>query len=266
MGSSGSDPGASRRPVIGLTTYVERARWGAWDRDAALLPHSYVAAVAAAGGAPVLLPPLPDGADEVVAGLDGLLVAGGADVDPALYGEEPHDTTDRPRTDRDRWERALLDRALERGLPVLAVCRGLQVLNVALGGTLHQHLPEVCGHEGHRPELGTYGTTSVRVVCDSKLWAIIGEAVEVPCHHHQAVDRLGDRLWATATAADGTIEAVELSDPDRWVVGVQWHPEDGTDQRLFDAFVAEARRSGGDRRTSASNSDGQNERGEASAR
>lgn len=233
-----------RRPVIGITTYVEPARWGAWDRDAALLPHSYVAAVIDAGGAPVLLPPVPDGADAVLDTLDGLLVSGGADVDPALYGQAAHPTTDQPRRDRDGWERELLEGAVERALPVLAVCRGLQVLNVALGGTLHQHLPEVCGHEGHRPVPGTYGTTGVRVVAGSKLAEAIGDAADVPCHHHQAIDQLGDGLWATALAADGTIEAVERRG-EPWVVGVQWHPEDGTDPRLFAAFVAEAHRSGG---------------------
>ena len=227
--------------MVGITTYVERARWGPWDRDAALLPDSYVAAVFAAGGAPVLLPPLPDGADTVVEALDGLLLSGGADVDPALYGRDPHEATDRPRTDRDRWERALLEGALDRDLPVLAVCRGLQVLNVALGGTLHQHLPEVCGHERHRPVPGTYGTTAVRTVWGSKLAEIIGEVAEVPCHHHQAIDSLGAGLWATATAGDGTIEAVERHGGG-WVLGVQWHPEDGADPRVFDAFVAEAAR------------------------
>ena len=253
----------TRRPVIGITTYVERATWGPWDRDAALLPRSYVAAVVAAGGVPVLLPPVPDAADDVAARLDGLLLSGGADVDPALYGQDPHATTDAPRPDRDQWERALLEAALDRRIPVLAVCRGLQVLNVARGGTLHQHLPEVCGGEVHRPALGSYGAVAVRVVHGSKLADIVGERLEVPCHHHQAVDHLGDGLWATATASDGTIEAVELSDPDRWVVGVQWHPEDGVDARLFDAFVAQTLRSGGDRWPSASNSRRQNEGWEA---
>jgi gamma-glutamyl-gamma-aminobutyrate hydrolase PuuD len=251
----------TRRPVIGITTYVEPARWGSWDRDAALVPHSYVTAVSAAGGAPVLLPPVPDAADAVLGALDGLLISGGADVDPARYGQDPHATTDRPRTDRDSWEGELLAGALERGIPVLAVCRGLQVLNVALGGTLHQHLPEVCGHDGHRPVPGTYGTTAVEVVAGTRLAAAIGDAAQVPCHHHQAVDRVADGLVVSARAADGTIEGIELDDADRWVVAVQWHPEDSPDGRLFDELVAEAHRSGGDRWSSAYNSRRQNEEG-----
>lgn len=235
----------SRRPVIGITTYVEPARWGSWDREAALLPHSYVAAVVAAGGAPVLLPPVPDGAEDVVGTLDGLLISGGADVDPALYGQDAHAATDRPRTDRDSWESDLLRLALDRHLPVLAVCRGLQVLNVAMGGTLHQHLPEVCGHDGHRPVPGTYGSSDVALEPGTRIAGMIGEAAVVPCHHHQAVDRVADGLVVSGRAADGTVEAMELVDPGRWVVAVQWHPEDSADGRLFDALVAEARRSGG---------------------
>lgn len=230
------------RPVVGITTYVEPARWGSWDRDAALLPHSYVAAVVAAGGVPVLLPPVPDGAGAAIGILDGLLVSGGADVDPARYGQKPHATTDRPRTDRDSWEADLLRLALDRRLPVLAVCRGLQVLNVALGGTLHQHLPEVCGHDGHRPVPGTYGSSEVTLEAGTRIAGIIGHVAVVPCHHHQAVDRVADGLLVSGRAADGTVEAMELADPDRWVVAVQWHPEDGTDPRLAEAFVAEARR------------------------
>jgi gamma-glutamyl-gamma-aminobutyrate hydrolase PuuD len=257
------------RPVIGITTYVEPARWGSWDRDAALLPQSYVAAVVAAGGVPVLLPPVPDAAAAVIATLDGLLVSGGADVDPSRYGQAAHETTDRPRTDRDSWESDLLRLALESRIPVLAICRGLQVLNVALGGTLHQHLPDVCGHEGHRPVPGTYGTTTVGLVAGTRVATILGSRaptgvaaeVDVPCHHHQAVDRAGDGLVVSGRAADGTIEAMELDDADRWVVAVQWHPEDGTDPRLFEAFVAEAARSGGDRRASAYDSRRQDEEG-----
>jgi gamma-glutamyl-gamma-aminobutyrate hydrolase PuuD len=247
--------------VIGITTYVEPARWGSWDRDAALLPHSYVTAVAAAGGAPVLLPPVPDGADAVMAGLDGLLISGGADVDPSLYGQLPHESTDRPRQDRDGWETDLLRLALDRAIPVLAICRGLQVLNVALGGTLHQHLPEVCGHDAHRPVPGTYGSTAVEVVAGTRLAAAIGDAAQVPCHHHQAVDRVADGLVVSARAADATVEGLELDDPDRWVVAVQWHPEDGTDPRLAAAFVAEARPSGGSNRSRDVDSRPQNEEG-----
>lgn len=241
----------TNRPIIGITTYVEPARWGSWDRVAAFVPHSYVAAIVAAGGLPVLLPPVPGAATAAIDPLDGLLISGGADVDPALYGQHPHATTDAPRTDRDTWEGELLHLALERHLPVLAVCRGLQVLNVALGGTLHQHLPEVCGHDGHRPVPGTYGSTAVSVVAGTTLAAIVGEVAEVPCHHHQAVDRPAEGLVVSARAADGTVEAMERVGDEHWVVAVQWHPEDGTDPRLAEAFVAQASRSGGDRRSSA---------------
>jgi anthranilate synthase component 2/putative glutamine amidotransferase len=144
------------------------------------------------------------------------------------------------RPDRDRWDQALLAAALERDLPVLAVCRGLQVLDVALGGTLHQHVPDVVGHEGHRPVPGTYGTTRVTLEPGSKLAAALGDELDVPCHHHQAIDRVPDALTAVGRAADGLVEAVEM--PDRsFVVGVQWHPEDSGDQRLFEALVDAAR-------------------------
>lgn len=235
MGSNGS------RPVVGITTYVEEARWGAWERRAALVPHSYVAAVAEGGALPVLLPPLGSGAAQVVARLDGLVVSGGADVDPARYGASADARTDRPRTDRDEWEVALLDAAIAAGTPVLAICRGLQVLNVARGGTLHQHLPDVCGHDGHRPVLGEFAPTAVTLEPGTRLAGILGEAADVPCSHHQAVDAVGAGLTVAARSTDGTVEALEL-DGDAWVVGVQWHPEAGTDPRLVAAFVSECAR------------------------
>jgi gamma-glutamyl-gamma-aminobutyrate hydrolase PuuD len=234
----------ARPPRIGLPTYVERARWGPWDRPAALLPHAYVTAVVGAGGLPVLLPPadVPSPATAAAAaldGLDGLVLTGGADVDPAVYGADVALETTGLRPDRDAWERALLAEALERDLPVLAICRGLQLLDVSLGGTLHQHVPDVVGHAGHRPEPGTYGSTDVQVRPGTHLAVIVGDSVQVPCHHHQSIDRLGTGLTVAATAPDGVIEAVEA--PDRgFVLGVQWHPEDGDDPRLFDALVAAA--------------------------
>jgi gamma-glutamyl-gamma-aminobutyrate hydrolase PuuD len=226
VASNASEPAP---PRIGLPTYVLDARWGAWDRTAALLPSSYVDAVAGAGGLPVLLPPVdvPGAAAVAVDALDGLLLTGGEDI-----GDHEG---------RDGWEQALLAAALERDLPVLAVCRGLQLLDVAMGGSLHEHVPDVVGHEGHRPVPGTYGTTSVKVVPGSQLAAIIGDEADVPCHHHQAIDRLADGLEVVATAGDGIVEAVEA--PDRpFVLGVQWHPEDGRDMRLFDALIEAARR------------------------
>jgi gamma-glutamyl-gamma-aminobutyrate hydrolase PuuD len=232
----------SRPPRIGLPTYVEHARWGPWDRAAALLPAAYVDGVVRAGGLPVLLAPvdLPGAAEAAVDALDGLLLTGGADIDPSEYGADRDPETKGLRPDRDRWDQELLAAALARDLPVLAVCRGLQVLDVALGGTLHQHVPDVVGHDGHRPVPGTYGTTHVTLETGSRLAATLGEELDVPCHHHQAIDRVPDELRAVGRAADGLVEAVEM--PGRsFVVGVQWHPEDSDDQRLFEALVAAAR-------------------------
>jgi gamma-glutamyl-gamma-aminobutyrate hydrolase PuuD len=239
-----SHPTAERLPRIGLTTYVEPARWGSWNQRAALLPANYVEMVAAAGGLPVLLPPIVPGDDataarSAVAGVDGIVLTGGADVAPDHYGATPHAETDLPRADRDRWELAVLRAALAADMPVLAVCRGAQVLNVAQGGTLHQHLPDVLHQHNHRPALGTFGQVPVRVEPGTHLAAIMGEAPEVRCHHHQAIDRLGAGLAVSARADDGTIEAVELTDA-RFALGVQWHPEEAGDTRLFEALIAAA--------------------------
>lgn len=232
-------------PRIGLSTYLEQARWGVWDERSALLPAAYAEVVVAAGGVPVLLPPImpepvAQAAAAVVAGIDGLVLTGGSDVDPAHYDAAAHAETDAPHTARDDWELALLRAALDADLPVVAVCRGAQLVNVARGGTLHQHLPEVLGDETHRPELGTYGKVDVIVEAGSRLAEILGEAPDVRCHHHQAIDRLGEHVVVCARAADGTIEAVELDDQ-RFAIGVQWHPEETRDSRLFTALVAAAR-------------------------
>lgn len=234
-----------RRPVVGVTTYTENARWPGWTRQAALLPQVYVDSVARAGGVPVLLPPHAadepdDAATAVVAALDAIVLSGGADVDPVHYGEARGPRT-RTRPERDEWELAVLRAALERRMPVLAVCRGMQLLNVACGGTLHQHLPDVLdGSTAHQPGTGAFGTTEVRVTPASRLAAIVGRRVTVSCHHHQAVRVLGNGLGAAAWAADETIEAVEHFDHE-FVVGVQWHPEeDAADARLFRALVAAA--------------------------
>lgn len=241
MASSDSD--GADRPLIGITTYLERARWGIWDRDFALLPRVYVDAVARAGGVPVLLPPLSDGAREAVARLDGLVVAGGADVDPAAYQATAHPLTVDTRPQRDGWEMALLQEAHARDTPVLGVCRGAQVLNVAAGGTLHQHLPDVVGNDEHRPAPAQYGTVRVRLAPDSVLGELLGAGVDVPCYHHQALDRLGSGVRPTGWAQDGTVEAVELAG-EQFCVAVQWHPEeDDSDLRLFEALVGAARKS-----------------------
>lgn len=251
------------RPVIGVTCYVEDAAWGAWHTTAALLPYSYVRQLTAAGARAVLLPHtsgehVPDGSgrarpepgggggehapdqsdDDLLGRLDGLLLAGGADIDPQRYGSPVHPRTV-TRADRDAGELALLDAALRADLPVLGVCRGMQLLAVAAGGSLHQHLPEVCGHERHQPAPGRYGDHPVTVVEGSTLHAILGPAAHVNSHHHQAVVDPGT-LTVTARADDGVIEAVE--DPARrFVLGVQWHPEELADLRLFEAFVDAAK-------------------------
>lgn len=208
-----------------------------WDTDCVLLPRSYTDAVLAAGGAPVLLPPATASA-AAVDRLDAVVLSGGADVDPARYGAPAHPETGPLRDDRDAAELAVLDRALARGVPVLAVCRGLQLLTVALGGTLVQHLPDAVGHHGHNPRPGVYGTTDVTLVPGSRAAAALGSGVRARCHHHQAVDRLGDGLVVTGRAGDGTVEAVERAGPG-FVLGVQWHPEQD-DPRLFAALVRAA--------------------------
>ncbi|WP_448625513.1 gamma-glutamyl-gamma-aminobutyrate hydrolase family protein [Geodermatophilus sp. URMC 64] len=228
----------TRRPVVGVTTYQETARWGVWNCPAVLLPADYVRQVSAAGGIPVLLPPLPGDA-EVLDRLDALVLAGGADVDPARYGATRAARTGPAQPHRDDAELALLAGALERDLPVLGVCRGLQLLAVACGGALVQHLPDVVGTDVHVPSPGVYGDNHVRIAPGSRLAGLIGTEATWACHHHQAVERLGAGLTAVAWADDGTVEAAEL-DGARFVIGVQGHPEVGDDRRLFAGLVAAA--------------------------
>lgn len=241
MVSNGSD-----RPVIGLTTYLEQAAQGVWDVRAAFLPEVYFDAVTASGGIAVLLPPQKDpddAAPAVLDGLDGLILTGGVDVQPELYGAPRHPLTDPARADRDAWEMALFAGAEERRMPVLAICRGMQVVNVARGGTLHQHLPEVVGHERYRLGKGVFATNTAEVVAESRLASIIGAGPQdVHSYHHQAIDRLGDGLLVTARTADGVVYAVEGTG-DGYLVGVQWHPEQNLDdRRLFaDLVVAAAK-------------------------
>lgn len=228
------------RPVIGITTYAQDARWGVWHLPAALIPLDYVDAVERAGGRAVLIPPSDAGTDEVLDTLDGVVFSGGADVEPALYGAEPHPETDVPQVRRDAGELALLEAALARDMPVLAICRGFQLLNVARGGDLIQHLPEEVGHHEHKQMPGEFALHPVEIKPGTRLEAIVGEGSHVTSHHHQAIGRLGDGLVETAWADDGTLEALE--DPSRrFVVGVQWHPEAGNDDALFEALVEEAR-------------------------
>jgi gamma-glutamyl-gamma-aminobutyrate hydrolase PuuD len=235
------------RPVVGITTYVTQAQWSYWDVEAALVPASYVRAIERVGGRPVLIPPSEDGVEETLAAVDGLLFSGGSDLDPELYDQEPHEATFGVVTERDRAELALLQAALARDMPVLAVCRGSQVLNVARGGDLVQHLPDVVGDDKHKHTPGTFADHDVTLEPGTRLAALLGERAPVKSHHHQGFGRLGKGLRVAAHAEDGTIEAVE--DPShRFALGVLWHPEAGEDLKLFEELVSAAREYGGRRR------------------
>ncbi|MEW1689501.1 gamma-glutamyl-gamma-aminobutyrate hydrolase family protein [Streptomyces sp. NPDC091265] len=226
------------RPLIGISTYLEASvRWGSWDLPAALLPAGYARLVREAGGLAVMLPPdSPDLAASVVARLDAVVVAGGPDVDPARYGADRDARTGPPAPERDGWEAALIGAALESGTPLLGICRGMQLLNVAFGGTLTQHLD---GHRGPDGATGVFGTHTVTPVAGTRYASAVSGECSVPTYHHQAVDRIGPGLVACAHAADGTVEAVEAPGPE-WVLGVQWHPEMGDDARVMRALVAAA--------------------------
>ena len=226
------------RPVVGITTYLTRASWGAWDLDAALVPADYVRSVSDAGGAPLLVPPGAD-VDVTLDVVDGLVFSGGSDLDPELYGEEPHPETVGVIRERDDFELELMRAALDRDVPMLAICRGSQVLNVALGGGLEQHVPDRIGAHTHKETPGVFADHDVEVLAETRLASILGVRHDVKSHHHQSFGELGAGLRLSARAADGTPEAVE--DPARrFTLGVLWHPEAGEDLALFEALVAEA--------------------------
>ncbi|ANY09202.1 gamma-glutamyl-gamma-aminobutyrate hydrolase family protein [Pseudonocardia sp. HH130630-07] len=234
------------RPLIGLTTYTERATyWVVTDEETVLIPRGYLDMVSTAGGIPVLLPPTADGPDAVES-CDGLLVAGGPDIGAGCYGATRGEHDDDPRTERDAADLATVRRALERGIPVLGVCRGHQLLNVALGGTLHQHLPDAVGPDEaavHSSAPGVYGPVGIGVAPGSRLAEILGTGpLSVRCHHHQAIDRVAPGLRVTARAGE-VVEAVELdgaTDGAPWVVGVQSHPERSPDDLRLARGLVEA--------------------------
>ena len=243
-----TDPPVSSAPLIGITTYLEQAQTGVWDVPASFLPKVYLDAVTDAGGIAVLLPPQPVTravAASVLARLDGLIVSGGADVDPGLYGQVAHPRTGRPRTDRDAWEEALLTAAIDAELPFLGICRGAQLLNVALGGTLVQHLPDLVGDDSFQPGEGVFGPKTVAIDADSRLAALLrqdDDELDVHVYHLQSIDRVADGLVVTARTEEGVIEAVELPTVP-FGLAVQWHPEEETaDRRLFAGLVDAARR------------------------
>ncbi len=239
----------SATPLVGVTTYYTEAAWGPWRRPASVTPASYFELVAAAGARAVLVPPQRRspagpgaGAAATVGALDALVLVGGGDLDPATYGGPEHPDLGGVDPTRDESETALLAAALEADLPVLAICRGLQVLNVHLGGSLVAHLPDALGHRGHQPDAGEFSDVDVVTVPGTRTAAILGDKVTVRCSHHQAIDRLAPGLAVTARSvepaeAEGVIEAVELAGR-RFVLGVQWHPEEADDGRLFDALAA----------------------------
>ncbi|MET3923289.1 gamma-glutamyl-gamma-aminobutyrate hydrolase family protein [Arthrobacter sp. UYEF20] len=236
MASNDSD---TYRPRIALTSYYQDAAWGVWKAKAAIVPGTYVEAVVAAGGTPILLPPL--GTDESVLDLvDGLIVVGGPDVDPARYGAAAHPKT-APQPLRDEHDTILTRAAMARGLPLFAICRGAQILNVALNGSLNQHIPDTNPTANFQPAPGVYGEAAFTTESGSLIHGLLGDAAKAPCYHHQGMDAVPPSLRVTASSADGTVQALEATDGAGWVLGVQFHPEQNPeDLRLFRGFVQAA--------------------------
>jgi putative glutamine amidotransferase len=233
----------SAAPVIGMTTYVEQSCWNANEAPAVVLHDTYPRMMALAGGVPLLIPPLyavAASAEPLLERLDALVITGGPDIDPAQYGQRAHAQTSRPRRERDAAELTLMSAAVDAGMPVLCICRGMQLLNVARGGTLVQHLPDVVGHHEHAPAPGMFGRHTVLIEPGSQLARVLEQTkVDVATLHHQGIDELGEDLLVTARAEDGTIEAVEDTRKD-FLLGVQWHPEAGTDLELMRGLAGAA--------------------------
>ena len=235
------------RPVIGLCAALERAQWSVWDQQAVLLPRSYVEAVQHAGGMAVMLPPDSASVDDpgqMLELIDGLLLAGGADIDPSCYGQQPREETAVTTPERDVFEIALARAAIERDLPVLGICRGMQLINVACGGTLEQHLPERFGHHEHRRVLGSFDGADhdVELRAETLAMRVVGEPRHATkSHHHQGVDKLGEGLIVSGTSdMDELPEAIELPNHS-FVLGVQWHPEADAMSPVVGGLVAAAR-------------------------
>jgi len=239
------------RPLVAVTTYRQDTRWWSWDRDAAVVPGLYLDMVVEAGGWPVLVPPLGEGVadpvgvtasavDAVLDAVDALVVIGGGDVGPARYGQVPDGRNGGTNDRRDELELQLVDVAVDRDLPVLAICRGHQVLNVLFGGTLVQQLPDVVGSTRHQPAMGAFGEVTVRTEPGTHVHRLLGDRTDVLCSHHQAVDVVGESLLVSARSDDGVVEAIEILGRS-FVVGVQWHPEEQRDARLFAGLVEAAR-------------------------
>lgn len=236
MATNGSSRNLAR-PIIGITGFLEPARWADFVREAVISPVTYTRAVERAGGIPVILPPIPlDCVPGLVAGLDGLLLACGPDLDPRLYGATPHEQTSPPDRRRDTFELAMVRAAIDAERPFLGVCRGMQVVNVVRGGTLIQHLPDTVGHHRHAPDPVKMSVHDVQMSAGSKLGQMLGSNASVPTRHHQGIQRLGSGLLAVAWADDQVVEAVELQGHP-FGIGVQWHPEEADDLRIFTELV-----------------------------
>lgn len=232
-----------KSPIIGITTYLQRAKTGVWDNIAAYLPEQYFSLFSELGGGVLLLPPQPASTatvDAIMQRIDGLIIVGGHDIDPELYGQSRHPRTDSPKPDRDAWDLALARAAVSWDKPFLGICRGAQIMNVAFGGTLIQHLPDVVRHQQYQLGDGQFSHMDVLTVQESLIHTIVGERTEVAMYHHQAIDQLGQGLRATAHTSEGVIQAIENPGM-TFGLSVQWHPEETLDDsRLFQAFYKQA--------------------------